>query len=319
MSRNRPLRSAFDWFLLTGNRFVVAGIVFASTLALVFAVDPLGGVTGRNATPLFYAFSALLGGNLNLLTIVVSVNQIVLTRELKSPGQFQQEIDSIEGLREDVASATGERAVPTTPAAFVRDLLDAVDEQAGAVERAAQGTNDRLEADAGELADRVRTAIERARESLSGSVPVVDLVVVLTRIDVTETHHAACRLRDEHADALGEEGRAAFSRLASQTRLLVVTREHVQELFTRRNLSNLSRVLLSVGVVVEAILLAGLLAFVGVLGVGPFGSVPTALTYPTVTVGLVPLAVVFAYIVRSATIAYLTATTTQFVVDPGRD
>ncbi|MFB6139617.1 MAG: hypothetical protein ABEJ26_04185 [Halosimplex sp.] len=303
---------------MEGNRLAVAAIVYALTAAVVVAVDPFRAVTGRNAAPLYYAYSALIGGNLNLLTIVVSVNQLVLTRELESPGKFERELDSIRELREDVGETIEEEYAPTTPEAFVRDLLDAVDEQADAVDRIARGASGDLTSDVGELVEGLRADLDRARGSLDERVPVVELIVALTRIDVTGAHRSACRLRDEYADELSADEREALSELARQVRLLVVTREHVQQLFSRKDLSNLSRVLLAVGTVVEALLLAALLAFVGLVGVGPFAPFSAPVVYASVAVGLVPLALVFAYVVRSATIAYRTASTTQFVVSSGR-
>lgn len=300
----RPTHRAIDWLLLDGNRLVVAGSVVLLALACMLVVEPGVPLTDSSVTPLYYVFSALVGGNLNLLTIVLSINQLVLTRELKSPRKFRGEIAGIRELREDVEAVSGRTSAPLTPAAFARELVDAMAETVDALRDATD--RDAVAAFADDLAaavDSVGTALDREMAATD------DVVIALLGIDVTALHHRADRLRSR--EALSAADRELLDRLATQLELLVVTREHYKQLFTRESLSNMSRVLLYVGVPAEVAMLLVLVRFVGLFGATP-AAPPTVLVYTAAAVGLAPLAVVFAYVLRAATIARRTATTTQF-------
>ncbi|WP_249038868.1 hypothetical protein [Haloterrigena salifodinae] len=103
-----------QWILLDGNRFLLAAV-----LAAAFALALLS-LTISNLAPLadpqslFDAFSGLISGNFTLITVVVSINQLLLSRELKSPGELESEIEETADYREVVESVTN-RPVPAEP------------------------------------------------------------------------------------------------------------------------------------------------------------------------------------------------------------
>lgn len=91
-----------EWFLLEGDRRTVA--LVALGLLSVFVVGPfaVGAVPLLNVQSLFYVFSALLGGNVTLITVVVSINQLLLSHELKDPGELRSQIDEVIEYRRNV-------------------------------------------------------------------------------------------------------------------------------------------------------------------------------------------------------------------------
>lgn len=82
----RARATGIRWVLLTGQRWLVAaglvGLLAVSFTALVVT----GLVPLRNVQALFYVYSALLTGNLTLITVVVSINQSLLSRYLLYAG-----------------------------------------------------------------------------------------------------------------------------------------------------------------------------------------------------------------------------------------
>ncbi|MDS0260851.1 hypothetical protein NDI56_15710 [Haloarcula sp. S1CR25-12] len=284
---------------------MVTAAVVLVTLALLLVFQPVPRLTDRNITPLLYAFSALIGGNLNLLTIVVSINQLVLTRELKSPGKFREEIAGIRELREDVASVSDEAFEPLTPAKFALSLLDAMDEELATLR---ESGDDRREA----FAARLTEDIAAVRAALDRPVRATDeIVIALLAVDFAELYHRVDRLRQAETPPVSSAERESVDRLAAQLELLAVTREHFKQLFTRESLSNMSRILLYVGVPAETFMAVVLLRFIGLFGATSVAP-PLWLVNAAVAAGLAPLAVVFAYVLRAATIARRTATATQF-------
>lgn len=77
---------------------------------------------------LFYVHSGLIAGNLTLITVVVSIDQLLLSRELQTPGELQDQIESVIEFHEDVEDATGEIA-PVEPLGFLRLLVEGTREE----------------------------------------------------------------------------------------------------------------------------------------------------------------------------------------------
>lgn len=94
-----------EWVLLDGNRLVVAGIVLALLFAVVAGVVGLQWAPLANEQPLFYVFSGLVSGNLTLITVMVSINQLLLGREFSTPGALESQIQDVIEYRRDVEEA----------------------------------------------------------------------------------------------------------------------------------------------------------------------------------------------------------------------
>lgn len=325
-------RAVADWVLLEGDRVAVAALLVLATWIAAVLIAPSPPITSANAQPLFYAFSALLGGNLNLLTIVVSVNQLVLTRELKSPGKYRTEQSGVGEFRRTVEGLTDVGVAPTEPAAFVDELAAATIDAAEAVAEERTGGGRAPDGAADELAT-LTAELRRLRSRLDDpNVATLGVLRALIAVDLADPYRLTRQLRegggadgrqpgdDGSAGAAdggdgavdgGPDGERPVDRLASQLEALDVAREHVKQLFTRGSLSNMSRVLLYVGVPTEAVVLSTLLAFVGVFPPTPEALSPE-IVYGAAAIGLAPLAITFAFVVRSATVAHRTATDLQF-------
>jgi hypothetical protein len=78
-----------EWFLLGGNRLVIAGGVVILIFGLLSVAEWTGLILLTETMPMFYLFSSLIGGNPTLITVVVSINQLLLSREFSSPGELQ--------------------------------------------------------------------------------------------------------------------------------------------------------------------------------------------------------------------------------------
>lgn len=101
------LREGREWVLLDGHRFVVAGLVTVGFLAFVTAISVSRLAPLRRVQPFFYLFSGLLGGNITLVTVVVAINQLLLSRELNRPGDLRSQIEATVEFRQDVGDEVG--------------------------------------------------------------------------------------------------------------------------------------------------------------------------------------------------------------------
>lgn len=78
LADGRTTRSTVDrareWILLDGDRFVVAAGVLLAVFGVLVAARRLGWIPLARSQPVLYVFSALISGNLTLITVVVSIN-----------------------------------------------------------------------------------------------------------------------------------------------------------------------------------------------------------------------------------------------------
>ncbi|WP_247000306.1 hypothetical protein [Halosolutus gelatinilyticus] len=110
-----PSESATDrikqWLLLDGDRSAIAAFVAIAFGLTYLALSVSGLAPLTDMQSLFYAFSGMIAGNFTLITVVVSINQLLLSRELQSPGELESEISETRK-----SSADGSRTADATSA-----------------------------------------------------------------------------------------------------------------------------------------------------------------------------------------------------------
>lgn len=303
-----------SWLLVEGNRLVVAGGVTAAVLLSILAVL---GVYGPAAlapnSPVNFLFSALLTGDLTLVTVVLSINQVVLSRELADPGTFRRRIGDGIDFRRDVEATADEGVSPSAPAAFLRYLHDALGEEAAALDAATGGVDDeecrsRLRSLAGSVARDVR----RVNETLEDGDRVFAVVSATVATNHADQLQEITVLRHRQADALTGDVRDTLSTIEDLLLDVDVARQYFKTVYVQKELAYLSRVLLYVGL--PAVLGCGL-AIVLYNAAGSAGvSVGVLAPFATAAfvAGFAPLAVLVAFILRLAWIAQRSATTAPF-------
>ena len=85
-----------DWFYLGANRLLVAGVLLVFVLAIMLILRATGIIPLGSVDSMFYVFGGLIGGNLTLISLVVSMNQLILSRQLGAPGEVREQRFSIE-------------------------------------------------------------------------------------------------------------------------------------------------------------------------------------------------------------------------------
>jgi hypothetical protein len=101
----------------------------------------IGGIHQERTGPLFYPFSSLVGGNFTLITIILSVSQLVISRQLGSPGELREQIQGTNAYREAIEETMELEVAPVTPSEFLHllhrssaELISQVYEKVDAVE-----------------------------------------------------------------------------------------------------------------------------------------------------------------------------------------
>ena len=117
------LGGATEWVLLTGPRSVVTlgiALLIGGSLGVLY---PLGMAPFEDVQTLSLVYNGLVVGNITLITVVVSINQLLVSRELRTPGELESQIADVIDYRSEVESATDDVA-PVRPRGFLRLLAD---------------------------------------------------------------------------------------------------------------------------------------------------------------------------------------------------
>ena len=119
--------------LLDGSRWIVAAFLLAGIFSLLLGLGQVGLVSVREEGPTTLAFSALVGGKLTLVTIVISIGQLILSWELGSLHNLRRRKSGVHEFRHDVEESAGITVSPAEPTEFPRMLLVTIQERADAV------------------------------------------------------------------------------------------------------------------------------------------------------------------------------------------
>lgn len=306
------VRASVDWLLLRGNRTVVSlGIVGS---LLVF----FGGLMVANLFPLldhqsmYYVYGGLISGNLTLITVVVSVNQLLLSRELSTPGELQSQISNVVEFRRDVEDAAG-RVAPVEPLEFLRLIVEATRQQAqalGGMTSGPEGTDDDRIGDTVETVTEEMDRIDRLLDEHSSSTIDV-LSTMLTTNYAREINNLRRAKRDFGGDP-PDSVEQAIDGLIERLQYIDIARQYFKTVYFKQELSSFSRILLLTGLPAEAIAITTLLLMT-VPTSNPFAIANLDVLVPvTITLALAPLAVLAAFILRTATVNLRTAATVPF-------
>ncbi|MFD1587935.1 hypothetical protein ACFR9U_13180 [Halorientalis brevis] len=316
-ARDGPSESSgvTNWLLLAGNRLVIAGgLVLLVFLCLVGVGVTFGTAVFRAHSPVYFLFSSLLTGNLTVLTVVVSINQLVLSRELGEPGELRTRIEETLDYRSTVESVAGTPVSPSSPGKFLRFLHETIAEQGEKLdERATAATDsdlqDRLESLSRSLVRDARR-VNRTLDDQQGRIFAVVAATLTT--NHADQIHDITEIQRTHADALSETTRTQLERIERTLLQIDVGRKYFKTVYVQKELAYLSRILLYVGV--PAIVGSGFVLLL--YNAATTANVPSSVLAPAVAgafaLGVTPLALLVAFVLRLAWVAQQTATIVPF-------
>jgi len=326
------------WALVRLHRGVLAvAILLGVFLGLVAgaAVGPQAFrtlVVQHNA--LRYVFAAFIGVIVTGVSLVVSLNQLVLSQELGALGDQRDRMEGATRFRTDLEELLGLEVAPSEPSAFVRAILDDLRERGerlrgdarsdagptGGNARSEAGPTggDDLEADVDEFVAALLAEAEAVDNRLADAeFGTFNVLWNVLRFDYSRHINAARRLRARHGEALSERRRGILDHLIEVLRLFGPAREHFKTLYFQWALVDLSRLLLYLSVpalVVIGVFMMTVSAddFPGrTLGVDHLMWAASAVY----TVGLSPFVVFLVYVLRIATVAKRTLAIGPFVLE----
>lgn len=306
------------WLLLVGNRFLLAGILLAGVFVCVFGLIRADLVAVGPSSSAATAFaSGLISGTLTLVTIALSINQLILSRVFGSPGELQEKLDGARELRDRVRRCAEEPSVPLDPAAFLaltgRTIGDRVERFGDAVEQSEWTPPAAVES----YVDNVGAygaAIDSHLEPNQSIVESLDVIIGTEyAYNLTATEH----LHNRYEGDLSEAATAELEAIDELLEVVAVSRQFFKTLALQEDFAHLSRIIAGTGLL--ALLASILLALVYRTN---SVTIPPDQLPLTIAVGLTlivaPLAVFISYILRAATVAHRTLSAGPFI-PPGGD
>ena len=299
-----------DWVLIDGNRLFLATALSVGVCLWFLLLEAVGVVSFVNDDSVSRLAGGMVAGTFSLVTLVVSINQLILSREFSAVGEVRNRLEGVYDFREAVESHSGRPVSPGAPTGILERIVGQI--------RTATTTLER-EADSLDLEEDTRADLERYVEVLDArtrraeasldrtSFGTFGAISVAVDYDVARYLYLGRRLERRHGSALSEEALDALESLIEAFELFVVAREHFKTTYLQRELTRFSQLTLLTGV--PAIIAAMVLGFVYA---GPTGTMLSMTVLPVVVSGLLaivcaPLSLLTAYILRTATVTRRTA------------
>lgn len=298
------------WVLLRTDRLLLTAILalicFVAFMIWSIGLAPSLRAEIRSTDTIDTLFSTMISVIVTGTTLVVTINQLVLSQETGPLGDQRKRMADAMDFRSYASDLFG-GVVPAEPSAFLLKLVEETRRRADALERlAGEGDDDEFASQVSAFVDSLDENAEKVEEQLEGAqFGTFDVVFAASNFDYSWKIFQVERLTHEFDSSLTDDQRTALDSVKAALSMFGPGREHIKTLYFQWELINLSQYILYAAV--PAVLIStGMVMFVGV---ETFGG--TVLTIPTVTwivgaaftVTLVPFLLFTSYILRVATLA----------------
>jgi len=314
--RERTDRNPY-WFhlLINVDRWALAGGLALGIFLLFMLWGLLKPVslhsTMQSSDTVETVFGGFVGAIITGATLVVSINQLVLSQEIGSLGTLRSRMDSTMDVRQNTDELLG-TTTPSDPAAYLELLVEASERRAVALRETLAGgghggLREQVDASVADLTANADHTRERLRDSEFGTFEVISAAL---DYDYNRKLHAFRRLVREHEADLTDEERRAFRELLESLTMYGPIREYLKGLYIQWALVKLSRAILYSAVVALTVA-GGMVVFVDATTFpGTFLGIESVLWVVSAafSISSLPFLVFTSYVLRLATVAKQTLT-----------
>lgn len=303
------------WVLLEANRLAVTGALLTFMFSALMAVGltwPFEMQQVLTETPAVQTIlSSLLSGIILLVSIVVSINSIVLSHDITSVEVQGDRIQGVMEFRRDIGELAESGESPADPASFLELMASVIHDRATALEGADAGSDEELSQEIQGYVDEIIKTVEPfGNQGDTASGAEFGILWLGLEADYGMYVDRSRTLRSTYESSLSEGFEERLDDLVRAFRLFATGKEYFKTLYYTQEVSQLSRTLLvislpSVLVTASAILAinARLLPDAWVFGLPPLMSFVATVF----TIALAPFLVLTSYMLRLSTVAQRTA------------
>jgi hypothetical protein len=314
------------WFLLEADRWLVTGLllilVFVTMLAVGYLAPTVEGAI-RTSDSVDTLFQGFLTATITGVTLVLTLNQLVLSQELGAVGDQRERMDEAMAFREDVSETIQAPVSPSRPAQFLRALVQVSSERAQDLKDCIADTDDEdLERAVEDLTDSLIENADSVAEGLDDArFGQFDVISSALNFNYSWKVFTARRIHERFADSLDEEGTEALDRLIETLKLFGPAREHFKTLYFQWELINLSRRILTAAL--PALLVSAMMILFfndATYSLTVFGVETLVLVMVVAaTISVLPFLVLLAYVLRIATVTKHTLSIGPFILRDTED
>lgn len=293
------------WLLVDGSRPVVSAGLAGLAFLVTFWLTSLGLITFRPASTVGTMFgSGVISGVFSLITITLTVNQLVLSRVFGTINGLTDRIDGTLDFRHTVEDIAGRTESPNDPAEFLSLIGETLADRAGVLE-------DELDdPDESEYLSDLRSYADRLTD-IEGTGDTMRIVSMLLGPAYAQLLTATdSRVRSE---AFSEAATEELDAVRDLLKAVAVARQFFKTIAIQQDLAELSRRLVYLGIPVLLVSFYITTTYTTL----PSSTIAEPLLPLVVSAGvaivLLPLAVLLSHMVRLATIARFTVSVGPFV------
>lgn len=310
--RDSPIKR---WILLDGNRYVLAALVSVAVFLATAGIGIVGYIPVTDPGTATTLVAAIVGGTLPFITIVLAINQLVLSQELGWAGELRSRFDAMTSFRQSVEDVTETAVSPAAPADFLQLLVETVVDRAERLRRTTDSVDDptltaRIDQFVEEITDEGEIVVDALEDASFGTFDA--LSSVLGHFNGAHLYQART-IHTEYNDTLGDDTLETLDALIELLGHLAIARQTFKTLYTQYELSHLSKLLMYVGF---PTLFGGgifLMTYAPIIGAVGDRTALVGIVSLVVTLVFLPLIVLLVYTMRIATIASRTADFGPFV------
>ncbi|WP_254534773.1 hypothetical protein [Halomarina litorea] len=298
------------WVLLKANRLVLTGVL-ASLMFVAFVVSgavlfPPFRQTAITTDVLDTIFTTMTSAVLTGVTLIVSINQLVISQENGPLGDQRQRMSATLDYR-DYASELLGTTTPADPSMFLRALVSATGQRARTFRESIEDSdNEDLKEEVDAFVDSLIENAEEVRDELDGATfGTFDVLFAALNYNYAWKIFQTDRISDEYDSALSDEQQGDLYQLRSSLAMFGPAREHIKTLYFQWALTSLSQLIIYAAL--PALVVSGIMmSFVdGTTFTGSTLGISDILwvTAGALTLTLVPFLLFVSYISRIATVA----------------
>lgn len=318
-SAKKAWKNAETWLLLTGDRRTVTltlaiGVyLLLLTLSFVWPVE-LGTLLSETEA-VQRLFNTLLSGVILLVSIVVSINSIVVSEEIDPIGDQHDEVVKAWEFRNHTSEEVDRDVSAADPNMFLGQILKAVDQElrslATYLKPAPEESEELLQTFYDEMRRYIRSTTRMLSHSTSGTV---DTRLFSAGYDPSEILATGRQIRER--GSLSEEAETVLDDIIRAFHFFTAAREYFRTVYYKREFARLSRDILYGGLPAILLMSYVLLALDTQTFPGSTFGVDHLLLFMNLAyvIALTPFLILMSYVLRSAVIAEHIITAGAFTI-----
>lgn len=304
--------NAVRWILLEGNRMAVTAALLTFVFGSLVAIGSLWTFEMASVlteTPAIQTIlNTLLSGIILLVSIVVSINSIVLSHDITSVGTQESRYEATMTFRKDIARFDQGEQSPTDPTAFLNLMVNVIGERAGALERTIEDTDEPFANEVRHFAARIADSATSVKTAFTGTPEGAEFGILWLGLELNDGEYMSRlhRLRSHFETTVGDDVAEQLDELEEALQLFAVGQEYFKTLYYTHEISQLSRTLLVISLPAIVVNASAILAInAQILPEFWLFGLPPLLTFVAAvfTFSLSPYIILTAYMLRLATVA----------------